>query len=75
MILTAIQLLIETIRAFPQEAKNIDWIIGQCEELKHEERQQIINAWIKGNEEGWAQATDWPEHGGRYYDATFTNTK
>lgn len=75
MKLTAIQRLIETIKAFPHEAKNIDWIIGQCEELKHEERQQIIDAWIKGNEERWAMTTDWREHGGRYYDTTFSKAK
>lgn len=68
---TAIQTLIETIRRFPDEAKSIDWIIGQCEEMKHEERQQIVDAWIKGNEEGWAMTTDWPEDGDRYYEQTF----
>lgn len=70
---TAIQTLIETIRMFPDEAKSIDWIIGQCEEMKHEERQQIVDAWIKGNEEGWAMTTDWPEHGERYYEHTFVS--
>ena len=70
---TAIQILIETIRRFPDEAKSIDWIIGQCEEMKHEERQQIVDAWIKGNEDGWAMTTDWPEHGERYYKYTFVS--
>lgn len=70
---TAIQILIETIRRFPDEAKSIEWIIGQCEEMKHEERRQIVDAWVKGNEEVWAMTTDWPEHGERYYEHTFVS--
>ena len=68
---TAIQMLIDTILRFPDEAKNIDWIVGQCEELKYEERQQIVDAWIKGNEECWEMNTDWPEDGEKYYDEIF----
>lgn len=70
---TAIQILIETIRRFPDEAKSIDWIIRQCEEMKNEERQQIVDAWIHGNKEGWAMTTDWPECGEEYYEHTFGN--
>lgn len=70
---TAIQTLIETIREKADEAKSIDWIIEQCEEMKHEERQQIVAAWVRGNEEGWAMTTDWPEHGERYYEHTFVS--
>jgi hypothetical protein len=71
---TAIQTLIETIQNSPDEAKSVDWIIEQCEEMKHEERRQIVDAWIKGNEEGWAMTTDWPEHGDRYYEQKFVSS-
>lgn len=72
---TAIKTLIETIRRrFPEKSQNIEWIISQCEEAKKEERAQIVAAWIQGNEDGWAQTTDWPEHGERYYQQTFETT-
>ena len=70
---TAIQILIDTIHNSPDEAKNINWVIGQCRDLLHEERQQIVEAWINGNKEGWEMTTDWPEHGDRYYQHTYNN--
>ena len=65
---TALQLLLKTIHLFPEDAKSIDWIIGQCIELMAEERRQIVDAWIDGNKKGWAMTTDWPEDGEQYYE-------
>lgn len=57
---TAIQTLIETIHLFQDDAKSIDWIIEQCEEMLQIERRQIVDAWIAGYKEGWEMTTDWP---------------
>ena len=40
---TAAQLLIDIINTYPELATK-EWILGQCEELKHEERQIIKDA-------------------------------
>lgn len=42
---TAVELLITTINKFPELATK-EWILTQCEEAKHEERQQIIDAYL-----------------------------
>lgn len=68
--LTAIDLLIETINRFPEESANIHWIIAQCEELKHEERKQIVDAWFFGNVEGGTMSTDHSD-GETYYNEIF----
>jgi len=44
---TAVQVLIDTINNFPELATK-EWILGQCEEVKHEERKQIIDAYYDG---------------------------
>lgn len=44
---TAIQLLMDTIIQFPELATK-EWILKQCEEVKHEEKKQIIDAYYAG---------------------------
>lgn len=50
-------------------------LIEYVETLLQDEREQIVSAWIKGNEEGWEQTTDWPEHGERYYKEKYKSEK
>ena len=40
---TAVQILIDTITNFP-ELVTKEWILGQCEEVKYEEKKQIKDA-------------------------------
>ncbi len=42
-----------------------------AKDLLEEEREMVADAWRKGNREGWAMSTDWPEDGERYYDENF----
>jgi hypothetical protein len=48
-----------------------DWLASKMPYLLEIEKQQIVDAWIRGNEEGWAMTTDWPGDGERYYDKMF----
>ena len=66
---TAIQCLIDTINKFPELATK-EWIISQCEEVKHEEKKQIIDAVV------WFDDTDRKpdeieKDVEKYYDETY----
>lgn len=62
---TALAKLLETIDGY--DILNPDFI----DELLNTEKQQFINAWIDGNNKGWAQETDRPEDGEKYFNLTY----
>ena len=50
-----------------EKAEFLDFL----ESLLQEEKEHFVAAWINGNEEGWEQNTDWPEHVERYFNERF----
>lgn len=66
---TALQKLLETINGY--DNLNPDFV----QELLELEKKQIVDAWLEGNRRGWAQETDWPEHGEEYYEVTYMGKK
>lgn len=41
------------------------------QELLDIEKRQFVAAWMDGNNKGWAQETDWPEDGEKYFNMTY----
>lgn len=62
---TALQELLKTIDGY--DVLNPDYI----RKLLELDKQQIVDAWVEGNKRGWAQDTDWPEHGEEYYECKY----
>ncbi len=52
-----------------------DQMLEKIAEYMEDEKRQIVDAWIKGNEEGWEMNTDWPEDGERYYNQKYNVKK
>jgi len=48
--LTAIELLVKIIQDFPEDFSK-EFVLKQCEEVKHEEKKQIIDAVKFGNKD------------------------
>jgi hypothetical protein len=65
---TAVQLLIDTINRFP--SMNKEWIISQCEEVKHEEKKQIIDAVVWFDDTG-RRPDEIKKEVEKYYNETY----
>lgn len=69
---TALQDISEAVSRMEGNALRL-WLLQSIPHLLEKEKGQIVEAWVAGNADGWAMATDWPEDGERYYEQKFNN--
>lgn len=72
---TAIQKLIHQATTRPDLFTNTQYLFDYCEYPLKVEKEQIVAAWVRGNELGWEQKTDWPSDAHKYYDKKYNAQK